>query len=354
LGPVSVVVCNFEGEAYLDACLGAVEELQGVVDEVIVVDNASKDRSRAMIAERFPRARVIAMERNDGPCPARNTGLRAAKNRWVLALDNDAACAPDVLAKLCAAAASTPGTAIAQPRSVFATEPSRVHYDGGALHYAGLIALRNFYRPLSEAEGTGAVEVDCAVAVALLVDRDAVLALGGWDETMFILFEDLDLSFRLRATGRKILSVEDAIVLHAGGTPGISFREGPSYPGSRVFFHSRNRWTYMAKCYRTRTLLVALPGLALYESVWLAFALLSGSIGPWWKGKRAHFGLREHVKRERARFQAERTRNDRELLAPGPLTVTPALRASAPKRAVIGALDLLLGLWWRIVRPLAG
>jgi GT2 family glycosyltransferase len=354
LGPVSVVVCNFEGEKYLDACLGAVEKLQGVVDEVIVVDNASQDRSRAILAERHPRARVIAMQRNDGPCPARNAGLRAARNRWVLALDNDAVCASDVLLKLCAAAASAPDVAIAQPRSVFASEPSRVHYDGGSLHYAGLIALRNFYRPLGEAEGERVVDVDCAVAVALLVDRDAVLALGGWDETMFILFEDLDLSFRLRATNKRILSVEDAIVLHAGGTSGISFREGPSYPGSRVFFHSRNRWTYMAKCYRKRTLLVALPALALYEAVWFAFALTSGSIGPWWKGKRAYFGLREHVKRERARFQSERSRNDRELLVPGPLTVTPALRASGPKRALIGTLDALLALWWRIVRPLAG
>ena len=72
------------------------------------------------------------------------------------------------------------------------------------------------------------VPVDCAVAVALLLDRDAVFAAGGYDESFFILFEDLDLSFRLRALGHRILSVEDAIVLHKGGTPGISFREGPS------------------------------------------------------------------------------------------------------------------------------
>jgi GT2 family glycosyltransferase len=354
LGPISVVVCNFDGERYLDACLGAVAKLDAAVDEVIVVDNASRDRSRAILAERFPHVRVIAMERNDGPCPARNAGMRAAKNRWVLALDNDALCTPPMLSQLCRAVAAGQDIAIAQPRSVFASEPGRVHYDGGALHYAGLISLRNFYVPLEDARGHGTLDVNCAVAVALLVDRDALLQLGGYDETMFILFEDLDLSFRLRATGRRIVSVEDAIVLHAGGTPGISFREGPSYPGSRVFFHSRNRWTYMAKCYRKRTLFVALPGLALYELVWFAFAVASGSIGAWWRGKRAYFALRGHVKRERARFQSERTRNDRDLLVSGPLTVTPALRASGPRRMVLSTLDALMSLWWRIVRPLAG
>jgi GT2 family glycosyltransferase len=354
LGPVSVVVCNFDGERYLDACLDAVAKLDAVVDEVIVVDNASRDASRVILAERFSSVRVIAMEKNDGPCPARNAGMRAAKNRWVLALDNDAVCTPAMLSQLCAAVAANADVAIAQPRSVFATEPGRVHYDGGAFHYAGLISLRNFYRPLEDAVGHGIVDVDCAVAVALLVDRDAILALGGYDETMFILFEDLDLSFRLRATGRRILSVEDAIVLHAGGTPGISFREGPSYPGSRVFFHSRNRWTYMAKCYRKRTLLVASPALALYEITWFTFALFSGSIGPWWRGKRAFFSLRHHIRRERAKIQSERTRNDRDLLVSGPLTVTPALRASNPRRALLTLLDSLLTLWWKITRPLAG
>ena len=243
---------------------------------------------------------------------------------------------------------------IAQPRSVFANEHSRVHYDGGAFHYAGLIALRNFYVPISEAVGQGVVSVDCAVAVALLVDRAALLEAGGYDETMFILFEDLDLSFRLRAMGRRIVSVEDALVLHKGGTAGISFREGPSYPGSRVFFHSRNRWTYMAKCLRWRTLVVAFPGIALYELVWFGFACVSLAPHQWLRGKWRFVRLCGHVRRERARFQALRTVPDRELLVGGPFTVTPSLKSGGPKRLVLRALDLVLALWWSIVRRIAG
>src|SRR5688500_5971921 len=45
LGPVSVVVVNYNGERYLDACLSAVAALRGELAEVIVVDNASTDAS---------------------------------------------------------------------------------------------------------------------------------------------------------------------------------------------------------------------------------------------------------------------------------------------------------------------
>lgn len=353
LGPVSVVVCNYQGARYLDELLDSLGRLRGVVDEVLVVDNASTDDGRALVERRGGRVRWVEMGRNDGPCPARNAGMRAARNRWVLALDNDAVCTPDMLERLCAAAAARPDAAIVQPRSVFASEPERVHYDGGAFHYVGLIALRNFYQPIAQAAGQGVVDVDCAVAVALLVDRDALLDLGGYDETMFILFEDLDLSYRLRASGRAILSVEDALVLHKGGTPGISFRDGPSYPRSRVFYHSRNRWTYLAKCLRTRTLVVAAPGILLYELVWFAFALVQGAGADWFRGKARFLALRGHVRAERARFAARRTVRDRDLLVGGPLTITPAL-ARGPRGWILGALDLALRAWWALVRPLAG
>ena len=144
LGPISVVICNYNGEGHLPPCLAALKELEGVVDEWILVDNESTDRSLEIVAEHAPHIRVIPSGSNAGPAVARNLGIAAAKNRWVLSIDNDAVLEPNVLERLSAAVAAHPGTAIAQPRSVFAHEPDRVHYDGGSFHAAGLIALRNF------------------------------------------------------------------------------------------------------------------------------------------------------------------------------------------------------------------
>src|SRR5687767_1341640 len=98
-GPISVVVVNFDGQAYLARCLDALRAAGPGYDEVLLVDNASTDQSLE-IAARYAEVRVVRLERNDGPCPARNAGLRAARNRWVLLLDNDALLQPGSIALL--------------------------------------------------------------------------------------------------------------------------------------------------------------------------------------------------------------------------------------------------------------
>lgn len=340
---VTAVVVNWNGEDYLPACLEALRALDLV--EVIVVDNASTDGSLALLAERFPEARVVQVGENDGPARARNVGMEAARTRWVLALDNDVVVPPGLLGALAAAAESRPGVAAVQPRSVFADAPDRVHYDGGGLHYAGLFSLRNWYRPLAEADGQGVVEVGGFVSLCALVDRQALLALGGYDERYFILFEDLDLSHRLRLAGHSILCAEDTPVLHDAGTPGISFREGSDYPSSRVFYHSRNRWLYMAKCYSWWTLLLASPGLLVYELAWLAFAVRQGGAGAWLRGKLAFLAAWSSTRRLRRQVQGARVVGDRALLVGGPLTLTPSLASPAGR-----ALGRTLGAWWALVR----
>ena len=348
---VTVVVCNYNGEQHLPACLDAIAQLEGEVAEVLVVDNASTDRSLELVARHAPEARVLHTGGNLGPSVARNLGMREARTRWVLALDNDAVLPPEALRELLAAAEET-GAALAQPRSVLADDPERVHYDGGWLHYLGLISLRNFYAPLASAEGEGTLEVDCAISMCLMVDRERVLALGGYDERYFILFEDLDLSYRLRATGQKIVSVEGVVVHHRAGTPGVSFREGKHYPRSRVYYHSRNRWQLLLKCWSLRALFLAAPGLLLYELVTLFFASLHGHPLAWLRGKWELLGLLPGLLRDRRELQRARTVGDRELLVAGPLTVTPDAATGIKGRA-LSCLQVVLGAWWRMVRPLA-
>ncbi|MSR62573.1 MAG: glycosyltransferase family 2 protein [Planctomycetes bacterium] len=350
LPAVSVVVCNYNGERYLENCLGAL--LTQGADEVLVVDDASTDGSVALVRARFPGVEVLVLAKNRGPCAARNAGMRAARHRWVLAVDNDAVLEPGVLSKLRAALEADPGACLAQARSVLYDEPTRVHYDGGGFHYLGLIALRNFYAPLAEAEGTGVVEADALVAICVLLDRDVVLSRGGYDEELFYLAEDLDLALRLKLAGERLLSVEDALVRHRGGTAGLSFRGG-GYPAKRVFLHARNRRWILAKCYHLRTLLLILPAFALYECVWVVFALKNGELGAQLAGRLAFLRMLPRLVGARAAVQRQRRRADRELLVGGPLVLSPAVVASAPGRALARGLDLLLRGWWRLVRPFA-
>ena len=351
---VSAVVVNFNGASYLPPCLDALLAQEPPLGEILVVDNASTDESLALMAERYPSVRVLALDDNGGPAVARNRGMEAARNRWCLALDNDVVVPPGTTGRLCQAASEHPAGVAFQPRSVFAHEPERVHYDGGALHYAGLITLRNWYRPLADAVGEGVVAVDCVVSLCLLVDKAPVLELGGYDPVYFILFEDLDLSCRLRLCGHELFVVEDLVVRHDVGTPGISFREGKQYPSSRVRFHSRNRWVYMAKTMRWRTLLLAAPGLLVYEAAWLGFTIAQGGLGAWAAGKREFLGLLGHVRHERRKLNARRSLPDRALLRGGPMTITPALEARRLPRIALRSVSGLMQAWWWVVRRLAG
>jgi len=345
------VVCNHNGEGYLAECLDSI--LAQGPDELLVVDDASTDGSLELLRARYPEVEVLRLEQNRGPCAARNAGMRAARHRWVLAVDNDAVLAPDVLARLRAALEERSDACLAQPRSVLFDRPDVVHYDGGEVHFLGLIALRNFYTPIERAVGRGVLDTGCLVSICALLDRDTVLGLGGYDEELFYLAEDLDLSLRLRLAGERFLSVEEALVRHRGGTAGLSFRGG-LYPRRRVFLHARNRRRILLKCYRARTLLLVLPAFALYELVWVLFALRKGELGAQLAGRLAFLRALPSAWRARVAVQAGRRRPDRELLVGGPLVLSPSLVEGGAARFAARVLDRLFGAWWRLVRPLCG
>ena len=353
LGPISAVVCNYNGEHYLDACLDSLFSLGDALDEILVVDNGSTDGSVELVRSRFPGVRLLALPTNGGPCVARNAGIRAARNRFVLAVDNDAVLLPDTLRKLIEALEERPDAVAAQPRSVYADEPARVHYDGGSFHYVGLYSLRNFGVPVAEAEGQGVLDVDGLIAICILFDSQAFQEVGAYDEDFFILFEDYDLSMRLRIAGYALLSVENALVLHRGGTPGISFR-GDEYPKFRAYYHSRNRWLLIYKNYSARAFLAAFPGMLVYETAWLLFAIRGGHLGAHLGGKLDFLRFLGRMRPKRHRVQRTRRVSDRVLLVGGPVTFSPQLVAKPLSRSLATGLDRLLRGIWKLTRRVCG
>lgn len=348
LGKISAVVVNYNGEAYLEACIESIKAQELELDEIIVVENASTDGSLNLLNTQFRDVTVVRMKTNGGACTARNVGMRVAKHRWVLLVDNDVVMEPGVLGRLCEAVTSHEGAVMAQPRSVFKDDPASIHYDGGDFHYAGLISLHNFGKPREGAPNQPTEEIDVAISLCLLLDKKEIIEAGAFDESFFILFEDLDLSHRLRLAGKKILKVNDAVVLHDAGTAGISFRDDASYPGRRVFFHSRNRWLYMTKCYGLWTLIVAGPGILVYEAAWMLFSLKAGNLGSWCKGKVAFFRMFPEALRKRRSVQRRRKVGDRKLLVGGPLTLSPNLASGGGSAA--RALNAVLQAWWAVCR----
>jgi GT2 family glycosyltransferase len=244
---VSVVVVNWNGERYLADCLASVLAQEPAPAEVLVADNHSEDASRE-VAIRFSGVRVLDLGQNLGPGAARNRGVQAAGDDLVLCVDNDVVLQPGVLAALVRVLEADPGAAMVQARSVLASDPEVVHYDAADLHYLGLLVLHNWYRPRREAIAVDR-PISGGVGLCFLVRRAAFVAVGGFYEAMFFFFEDSEFALRLCLRGYRVRAAADAVVLHRGGTAGLSMRGGSAtYPERRTRLHSRNRWILLLEC----------------------------------------------------------------------------------------------------------
>ncbi len=352
--PVSVVVVNWNGERYLPECLDAIFLQTPPPGEVIVADNHSDDGSRALLAARYPQVKVIDLGSNLGPAAARNRGVEAATGERVLCVDNDVVLQPGVLARLNAALDADPRAALVQARSVLAAAPDTVHYDAADVHYLGMLVLHNWYRPLRDATAFDR-PLSGAVALCFLARRAAYLAVGGFYAPMFILYEDNDLALRLRLRGFTVRHEASAIVLHKGGTEGLSMRgEGARYPPRRTFLHSRNRWLLLLTCLHWRTLLLTLPAQLAYDGVHLLFAIKQGHFGAWLSGKWAVVRMLGATWRRRREVQRTRVVADRDLLVGLPFSFNPQIGKRGLGAIVRRGLDVAFVGYWRLVRWACG
>ena len=340
--PISVVVVNHNGRDYLDSCLAAIFAAEPA--EVLLVDSGSTDGAELDAAEKWP-LRLLTLGDNKGPSAARNFGMREATHERVLLIDNDVELLPGCLERLMAALDSDDSLAIVQARSLLGDADGPVHYDGGDFHFVGLISLHNWYRPQSEVAGQGLEDSDVAVSLCCLAQRDRLLQVGGFDERMFILFEDLALSYALRLAGYRVAVCRDALCVHKAGTAGLSTRgESRSYAAHRSFLHSRNRWIFLLTHYRLRTLILLSPAFLLYGLVHLAFVLVSGHLASWFRGKVDLLRSWKYLRKRRKTIQAQRRRSDRELLGCPRLTFNPGLADRGVRGLVRSTLAIGLKL----------
>jgi GT2 family glycosyltransferase len=351
---ISAVVVNWNGKAFLPRCLEALLGQEPPPAEVILADNHSDDGSRELVASRFPSVRIVDTGSNRGPSAARNAGVQQAQHDLCLLLDNDVVLHPGALQRLQETLLADPRTAVVQARSLCGDREGVVHYDAADLHFLGVLVLHNWFQPRAKAieprGPTGAV-----VALCILCRRDVYRAAGGFDERLFILYEDNQFSWKVRMRGHLLRLEPQALCTHLGGTAGLSVRSAAdAYPGKRAFLHSRNRWYVLLTCMRWRTLLLTLPAQLLYGAVYAVFAHAKGHALPWWRAKLELLRVMPEALRERGPAQRGRVVPDRALLVSASLTLNPGLAERGFKASVRRGLDRCFALWWFLVRRLCG
>ncbi|MGI6244372.1 MAG: glycosyltransferase family 2 protein [Pseudochelatococcus sp.] len=202
---LEAVVVSFNSAQVLPSCLDALRR-EGA--RPIVVDNASGDDSVAVAQAHG--ARVIRNARNEGYGRANNIGIRAADGDYALVINPDAVLDPGALAGLLAAAERYPDAALLAPRIV---------ENDGRFFFQFRSLLSSFLANPSGARRFP--EGDCCApflsGAALLVRRDVFLAIGGFDENIFLFYEDDDLCRRLADAGRSLVHVHGATARHRRG-----------------------------------------------------------------------------------------------------------------------------------------
>jgi len=222
----SVVIPNWNGRDLLERYLPSiVEALAGNADnEIIVVDNGSSDGSVAMLQERFPSVRVLALDRNLGFGGGSNAGFRAAKNDIVVLLNSDMRVQPDFLAPLLAG--FTDEQVFAVSCQIFFSDPEKLREETGLTQgwwENGGLRVRHRDDPAI----TDVYPCFYGGGGSCAFDRRKFLELGGFDEILRPFYlEDTDLGFMAWKRDWKVLYQPRSVVYHEHrGTIGKKFSQ---------------------------------------------------------------------------------------------------------------------------------
>ncbi len=252
----SVVVVNFNGGAFVAQCLESLrgQHAPGVELEVVVVDNASTDGSAQLVESSFPEFQVLRSPTNLGFGGGVNLAIAHTAGDYVVLLNNDARAESGflaaLLAPLLADAGGTDRVAAVTGRILLTGrfEPASddpdvyvsaagarwrrttdsggvelVNSTGSQLSRSGNARDRSWLDPADSTVPSAEVFGFCGGAAALR--RSALEQVGTFDESLFMYYEDVDLSWRLRRAGWQVRYAHDAVVHHQhAASSGISSR----------------------------------------------------------------------------------------------------------------------------------
>ncbi|MEW5991775.1 MAG: glycosyltransferase family 2 protein [Chloroflexota bacterium] len=228
---VDYVVVAFRSERHLGPCLDAIEADRPPHSSVIVVDNASPDGSAELARGHPTRPRLLDSGRNLGFGGGCNLGARASSADLLFFVNPDARLRPGATTRLAAAIWGEAQVAVAGPRisdsggtlraASAGHEPTLRSILGHFVFFARIPGLGRFFPPLQLPNGAPAQSVDWVGGAALMVRNDAFMSVDGFDESIFLYMEDVDLCRRLRAAHWLVRYVPSASADHdLGGSQG--------------------------------------------------------------------------------------------------------------------------------------
>jgi GT2 family glycosyltransferase len=333
---VSVVIVAYRSGDLLARCLDSLERETAPGLQTIVVDNGAKggelDEARAR-----PGVLVVGEGENLGFAAGSNLGAASATGDVLFFLNPDTVVEPGTLTAL-AERLTEDGVAVAMPRLRLFDEPELLNSLGATIHISGMAWSDGFRLPVAALDGSR--EITYANGSVLAIRRELFEELGGFTDELFAYHEDLELCWRARMQGLRVVLDPAGDVLH-------DYHHGRN--PTKNYLMERNRLIFVSTAYSFRLLLLVSPVLLAAELGLLAVAAREGWFRDKLNGWRWCLANRGWIRRHRRLLQDRRRVPDRELAQWLTPVVDPGM-VSVP--AVVRAANPLLRGYWSLARRL--
>ena len=238
----SIVVVTHNSQDFIAPCLDSIRRNTSYPNyEVIVVDNASQDGTRQMLAayaEQEPRLRVILQDENAGFAQASNVGVEQAGGDYLALLNVDTIVTWGWLERLLRNCRRDTGVGAVLPVTNWASNEARIN-----VVYEDMAEMEEFAASLARRHFGQSLPLDMAPLFCTVIPRVVWNELGPLDPRFQVgMFEDDDYSLRIRSAGLRIVCAEDCLVHHFGLG---SFGALPPAEYDRIF--NENRFTFEQK-----------------------------------------------------------------------------------------------------------
>ena len=252
---ITIVIPNYNGMRFLEGCLKSLEAQTDRDFEILMIDNGSTDGSVSWVREHYPAVRIRAYRHNTGFCKAVNAGIRLSRTKYVLLLNNDVVCDPNMVRMLHQAMDRKRRAFSCCAKLLNMADPSKIDDAGDFYSLPGWALARG------KGEDSGLYSTEekifaCCAACAIY-RRSMLDQTGLFDERHFAYLEDIDIGWRAQRFGFENWYIPAAIVYHAG-----SATSGSRHNAFKVRLAARNNIWMIKKNMTPLQIMGNLPFLA--------------------------------------------------------------------------------------------
>lgn len=282
----SLIVLNYNGQVHLKEYFDSVYKQTLLPDEVIMMDNASTDNSVLFVKANYPQVKIIENSFNAGTALGSNIAFRHAQGHLVIFQSNDMRLDKDCIKNLVKTLIKDNSlgivTSILLQHKKFIEEKKQIIDNAGGISDVYGLGMQKY--PSEELKQVpDQSEVFFSYGGSFIIRRKLFEKIGGFDPRYFTLNDDIDLSWRVRLQGKKIIYIKSSLIYHK-----VSATLGPLFERStKRYWSERNAMRTLLKNHDLTHLLVFFPVYLGLLAAEMGFFLSRGRINLFWADFRA-------------------------------------------------------------------